>query len=76
MLKRILKVLFIGFIVFVFVISSYELFFHKAEAAWLTCDWNFPCSENNQSCSDTVPCHCVRLSAYQYACSAGGEPVQ
>ncbi len=76
MLKRILKVLFIGFIVFVFVISSYELFFHKAEAAWLTCDWNAPCLNNGDSCSQSITCTCRTIVGGTPQCTVGGTSEQ
>lgn len=76
MIKKSLKVLFFLFITFVFVFSSYELFFHKAEAAWLNCDWNTECTRAGDNCSGTVTCACIYLYTNQFACSIGIIPEQ
>ncbi len=75
MIQRILKILFFSFILFVFVFSSYELFFHKAEAAWLTCDWNKQCSSSSEECSLGITCHC-EAALGGYICKFGSVPIE
>lgn len=76
MIKKTLKVLFFLFITFVFVFSSYELFFHKADAAWLTCDWNNRCPSPGYNCSVTsLTCTCQQVILQGgYMCVVGGIP--
>ncbi len=62
---------------FVFVISSYELFFHKVDAAYLSCDWDKKCVLNGQDCSaDNITCTCSRFYGSSFVCNIGSEPVE
>lgn len=78
MIKKTLKVLFFLFITFVFVFSSYELFFHKADAAWLTCNWGKVCSQSEEDCSvSSLTCTCQQILLQGgLQCALGINPEQ